>query len=77
MIGAIVLWAIAMAAGGRSGKTYAAAGERAQELIAAGNDAPDAELGTLMRGSSGALAPSRHLRLVLLILIDMIWKPGA
>jgi uncharacterized membrane protein len=77
VIGAIVLWAIAMAAGGRSGKAYAAAGERAQELIATGNDAPDAELGALMRGSSGLWLHLVTCTLVLLILIDMIWKPGA
>jgi uncharacterized membrane protein len=77
IIAAIVLWAIASWAGQQSGVPFTKAGKRARELVAAGNDSPDAELGALM-GDSRAFA--LHWVAVvgtLAILVLMIYKPGA
>jgi hypothetical protein len=77
VIAAIVLWAVAGGTGGRSGKEYNRAGERAGELLADGNTGPNAELLALNRTRTGLLMHSVTSLAVLLLLIDMIWKPGA
>jgi len=77
IIAAIVLWAIAGGLGGRTGKEYAVAGERAAELQAAGNTGPNAELLALNRTQRGLVLHSLTSLALLLLLIDMIWKPGA
>jgi uncharacterized membrane protein len=76
VVAAIVLWAVATELGRRGGTAYTEAGNRAQELAQAGN-VPSPEL-------ARAFGPSPAFRLhvgstivILLILIDMIWKPGA
>ena len=74
---AIVLWAIGTEVGRRSGPFYVAAIDRAKELVAAGQTAPDAKLAELGRSQQGLLLHSLASVALLLILVDMIWKPGA
>ena len=70
------LGASAGALGQKSGESYAEAGKLAEQRAAEG-DAPSAEL-------AATFGPSRtfwlHLAsfvVILLIVVDMIWKPGA
>ena len=77
VIAAIVLWAVATGTGRRSGLELAPAVERANELVAAGQTGPDSQLGELARTSRGNLLHWIATAATLLILIDMIWKPGA
>ena len=77
VLAAIVLWAIASEAGRRSDPEFAPAIERANELVAAGQLRPDAKLAGLTRTSKGMALHLIATVGTLLILIDMIWKPGA
>jgi uncharacterized membrane protein len=73
IIAAIVLWAIGGATGGRAGAEYQKVLEHAQELKAAGRPAQPGEF----RSSSGELMLAISSLAILLLVIDMIWKPGA
>jgi hypothetical protein len=77
VIAAIVLWAIAAETGRRSGAEFSPCVERANELAAAGRTGPDPQLAELGRTSRGLLFHSISTAAVLVILVDMIWKPGA
>jgi hypothetical protein len=77
IVAAIVLWVIAAELGRRTGAAYMEGMTKAQELQAAGQTGPDDELLALNRMSSGVLLHFLASVVVLLILIDMIWKPGA
>lgn len=77
IIAAIVLWVIAAELGRRTGAAYMEGVTKAQELQAAGQTGPNDELLALNRMSSGVLLHFLASVVVLLILIDMIWKPGA
>jgi len=77
VIAAIVLWAISLATGQRTGAAYMQGMTKAQELQASGQTGPSAELLALNRTSNGALMHFATTVVVVLILIDMIWKPGA
>ncbi len=77
VLAAIILWAISMETGRRSGKLYTAAGDRAQQLVSTGSDAPNSELGGMMRSSTALGFHVATAALIFLILLDMIWKPGA
>jgi hypothetical protein len=77
IIAAIVLWVAAAAAGSRTGNEYMKGMRKAQELQSAGRTGPDAELLALNRTSNGVLFHALTSALVLLIVLDMIWKPGA
>jgi hypothetical protein len=77
VIAAIVLWAVAGGAGGRSGKEFTRAPERAAQLEAEGRTGPDPELLAVNRTRAGLMLHSVTTLAVLLLLIDMIWKPGA
>ncbi len=77
IIAAIVLWLAASGIGGPTGAEYTKAYDRARELEAAGRSGPDAELLALNRTSKGAALHVAGSVLLLLLLIDMIWKPGA
>jgi hypothetical protein len=50
---------------------------KAEELQAAGQTGPSTELLALNRTSNGVVFHLLATILVVLILIDMIWKPGA
>ena len=77
IIAALVLWVLAAAAGQRTGAEYMAGMTKAQELRAAGQEGASAELLTLNRTQRGVQLHALFSLIVLLILIDMIWKPGA
>jgi hypothetical protein len=77
VIAAIVLWAVAVGTGSRSGAEYERAMRKAEELDAAGQTGPNAELLALNRTSRGLWLHTIATVAVFLILIDMIWKPGA
>jgi uncharacterized membrane protein len=77
IIAALVLWVIGAALGQRTGAAYMEGMTKAQELQAAGHAGPNAELLALNRTSNGVLLHAAASVVVLLILIDMIWKPGA
>jgi uncharacterized membrane protein len=77
IIAAIVLWAIATGLGGRTGKEYLVGMKKAEELQAAGETGPSAELLALNRTRRGLVLHTLASLFTLLILIDMVWKPGA
>ena len=77
VIAAIVLWAIASETGRRADPAFAPCAKRANELVAAGRTEPDAGLLELGRTNRGLLLHTISTVAVILILIDMIWKPGA
>jgi uncharacterized membrane protein len=77
IIGALVLWAIATGAGQRAGMEYLRGAEKAHELVAANQTGASAELLALNRTQRGLLLQAVSSAATLLILIDMIWKPGA
>ena len=77
ILGAIVVWAIAAGLGQRGGKTYAQAAQLAARLVAEGRDGPNVELRTLLQDRTAILLNALSSLGVLLILIDMIYKPGA
>jgi hypothetical protein len=77
IIAAIVLWMATGAVGGRTGKAYMQGMNKAQELQRSGQTGPNAELRALNRTQQGLVLHTVATLLLLLILIDMIWKPGA
>jgi hypothetical protein len=77
IIAALVLWLIAAELGRRANTAYVPGVKKAQELQAAGQTGPNAELLALNRTSRGLLLQSLISVVVLLIILDMIWKPGA
>lgn len=77
IIAAIVLWIAAAETGRRTGAAYMEGMRKAQELQASGQTGPSAELLATNRTSNGVLLHALSSLIVLLILLDMIWKPGA
>jgi uncharacterized membrane protein len=77
IVAAIVLWVIAAATGARTGAAYTRGMRKAEELQASGQTGPNAELLALNRTQAGLRMHALTSVVVLLILIDMIWKPGA
>ena len=77
IIAAIVLWAIAGFFGQRTGVEYTRGVRKAIELRDAGRAGPDTELLALNRTQRGLTMHALVTVTVLLLLIDMIWKPGA
>jgi uncharacterized membrane protein len=77
IIAAIVLWVVAGAIGQRTGAAYTRGMNKARELEAAGETGPNAELLSLNRTQEGVVTHVLASVVLLLILIDMIWKPGA
>ena len=77
IIAALVLWAIAGGLGGQTGKEYQRGMDKAKELEAAGQAGPNAELLEINRTQRGLILHTVASLAVLLIVIDMIWKPGA
>ncbi len=77
VLAALVLVVIATETGRRGGLEYMPCVERANELVAAGQTGPDARLGELGRTSTGLALHAISTLLTVLILVDMIWKPGA
>ena len=77
VIAAIVLWLVMGALGSQTGKIYNAARDRARALVREGNNAPSAELRALVQNRPGLWFHTGGIVVVLLLLIDMIFKPGA
>jgi uncharacterized membrane protein len=77
ILAALVLWAIAGGVGGRTGKEYQKAMDKAKELEAANQTGPNAELLALNRTSQGVRLHAIASAALVLLLIDMIWKPFA
>ena len=77
IIAALVLWAISGALGQRTGAAYMQGMNKAKELDAAGKTGPDEGLLALNRTQAGLVLHSLTSLAVLLILLDMIFKPGA
>ena len=77
IIAALVLWVIAAVLGQRTGKEYMRGMTKARELEAAGQPGPNAELLALNRTQNGLLYHALTSVVFVLIVIDMIWKPGA
>ena len=77
IIAAILLWLISVRLGQQASAAYVPAVKKAQELQAAGQTGPDAELLALNRNSRGLVLQALISVVVLLIIIDMIWKPAA
>ena len=73
IVAAIILWVIAGHTGGRAGAEYQKMLERAQELKSSGQAAQPGEF----RSPSGERVLAISSLATLLLLIDMIWKPGA
>jgi hypothetical protein len=74
---AIVGWALATEIGRRSGMMLREPFQRARELVAQGKDGPDPELNAALRSSPAHKLHWVAVTITLLVLIDMIWKPGA
>jgi hypothetical protein len=77
VIGAIVLWAIATIALLRSFVEYEKPIKKARELASAGQTGSSSELTALNRTSIGLLLRALASAAIVLIVADMIWKPGA
>jgi uncharacterized membrane protein len=77
IIAALVLWVLAAETGRRTGAEYMAGMTKAQELRAAGQEGSSADLLAVNRTQRGLQMHALSSVIVLLILIDMIWKPGA
>jgi uncharacterized membrane protein len=77
IIAALVLWVIAAVLGQRTGKEYMRGMTKAQELQAAGQSGSNAELLAFNRTQTGVLLHAAVSLVFVLIVIDMIWKPGA
>ena len=77
IIAAIVLWIVATAAVLRSFVEFRKPVAKARELAAARRLGPSEELATLNRSFTGLLFRAVGSLAIVLIVIDMIYKPGA
>jgi uncharacterized membrane protein len=77
IVAALVLWVLSTVLGQRTGVAYTRGMTKAKELQAAGQAGSNAELLALNRTSNGVVLHLLTSTVVLLILLDMIFKPGA
>ena len=77
VIAAIVLWAAASELGRRAGLGYASAGERARSLASSSPGERSPELAAAFGASPALRLHVGSTIAVMLILLDMVWKPGA
>jgi len=77
IIAALLLWVAAAAVGGRTGTAYKVVNDRARSLVADGQDKPSPEFAALARSRRGAVLHTVGSVLALVILIVMVYKPGA
>jgi len=77
VIGAYVLWVIATVTVWRSFVEYRKPAAKARALIDSGATGPNTELKALNRTMTGLLFRALTSAAVVLIVIDMIYKPGA
>jgi hypothetical protein len=74
---ALALWFVAAGLGQRANAAYVDGVKKAQELQASGQTGPNAELLALNRNQNGVVLQAVISLVVLLMILDMIWKPGA
>jgi hypothetical protein len=77
IIAALVLWAVSGALGQRTGVAYMRGMTKAKELDAAAQTGPNAELSALNRTTNGVVLHALASAGALLLVLDMIFKPGA
>jgi uncharacterized membrane protein len=78
IIAALVLWVISVVTGQRGGVVYAEAQKLAQQQAAGGRaDEPSPELQTLLQDRRAMWLNIVSSLAVVLIIVDMIYKPGA
>ena len=77
IVAAIVLWFVGAALGRQANEVYVPAVQKAQQLQSAGQTGPNGELLALNQASRGVVLQALISVVVLLIIVDMIWKPGA
>ena len=77
IIAAIVLWVVGATVGKQVGEAFMQGPRKALELKQAGETGPNAELLALNQTSRGVQLHALTTVVLLLIIIDMIWKPGA
>ncbi len=77
IIAALVLWLAAAATGGRGGQHYNGVRDRANALVAEGRNDPNAELGAALRSQRGLVLHSATVVITVILLVVMIYKPGA
>jgi len=77
VLAAIVLWALLAETARREGKIYNRSRDRARELAGSGADVADAQIRALQRSQPALLFHVAACVLAVLLLIDMVWKPGA
>lgn len=76
IVAAIVLWLLSGALGGAGGKHQERA-RKVAERLAADDDTTDEELRAILRDPRGNAMSWLAGLMTLLLLVDMIWKPGA
>ncbi len=76
VIAAIVLWVLMAAVGKRTGDGYSATAETAAQLVSSGSPRSP-ELAASMGATRTFWLHVTACVLVILLLLDMIWKPGA
>lgn len=78
ILAALVLWAVASETGRRGGLPYMEAKKLAERLAAEGRaDEPSPELHTKLKDRNAMMLQALSSLAVLLLLLDMIYKPGA
>jgi hypothetical protein len=77
IIAALILWFAFAEVGRRVGQAYDAAGARARTLVSEGRTEPSPELGAMFRSSNALTLHLTSLAIVVLFLLDMIFKPWA
>jgi uncharacterized membrane protein len=78
ILAALVLWAVASETGRRGGLPYMEAKKLAERLAAEGRaNEPSPELHAKLQDRNGMLLNALSSLAVLLLLLDMIYKPGA
>jgi uncharacterized membrane protein len=77
IVAGIVLWVALSELGRRAGVAYEAVGKRARGLVAEGRDTPNSELAASFRSPSALALHVASMAVILLLLLDMIFKPGA
>jgi uncharacterized membrane protein len=77
IIAAFVLWLAMGAVGSRVGKIYDGVREQARALAGQGGDAPSPELAVALRSQTGLVLHLVMIAIVILLLLDMVYKPGA
>ena len=77
IIAALVLWAVMGELGRRTGLAYDAVGARARDLVTEGREGPNPDLGVMFRSPRALGLHVATLGATLLLLLDMMFKPGA